>query len=115
MNDGLNDALHDEIARLEERIVALSEARERCRKISLAAKIAIAAGASWLVLSIFVPFVPTLFFGAIAAAIGGIVLLGSNATTWTQTEDALGAAEAARAELIGRVEMRLVEESKTLH
>lgn len=114
MNDA-NDALHDDIARLDERIETLSESRERCRKISLAAKIAIGAGASWLVLSLFLPFVPSLFFGAIAAAIGGVVLLGSNATTWTQTEEALRAAEAARAALIGRIEMRLVGESRTVH
>lgn len=117
------DAVHDEIARLEERIEALGEARERCRKISLFAKIAIACGASWLVLGFVLASVfgvwwalePSAFFAALAAMIGGVVLLGSNATTWTQTEEALREAEAARAELIGRMEMRVVEESRTVH
>ena len=46
----------------------------------------------------------------------GVVLLGSNKTTWTQTETAMHASEAMRAELIGRIELRLVGEQKpTLH
>jgi hypothetical protein len=53
--------------------------------------------------------------GAMAAVIGGIVLLGSNSTTWTQTEAALRASEAMRAEWIGRKEMRIVGESRALH
>ena len=48
--------------------------------------------------------------GALAATLGGIVLLGSNATTWTQSEAALHQSEALRAELIGRLEMRVVDE-----
>jgi hypothetical protein len=51
-----------------------------------------------------------------AAVIGGIVLLGSNAATWTQTDAALRAAEAMRADLIGRMDLRMVgEEKSTLH
>ena len=46
---------------------------------------------------------------SMAAVIGGIVLLGSNATTWTQTEDALKKSEAMRAELIGQLDLRTVE------
>ena len=106
-----------DVARIEERIEALHEAIERCRKISLAARIAIAAGAAWLVLTLLslAPFVPTLLFASLAAVIGGVVLLGSNSTTWQQTEAALTASEAMRRDLIGQMELRVVEERPTLH
>ena len=110
--------VRDEIARLEERIEALRESIARCRKISLGAKVAIAAGGAWLVLTVVLiaPFVPSLFFGAIAAVIGGIVLLGSNATTWNETEAELHAAEAARTKLIDGIELTVVDGGvKRLH
>jgi hypothetical protein len=112
------DAIHDEIARLEDRIETLTGERERCRKISLVAKLLAAAGASWIVLVLLtiLPFVPSIFLAAVAAALGGAVLMGSNKTTWEQTEAALREAEAQRAELIGRIELRLVgDEQATLH
>jgi hypothetical protein len=107
----------EDIAQLEARIERLAEARERCRKISLAAKIAITTGAAWalLTLATAVPFYPSTFFGALAAMIGGVVLLGSNKTTWDETEAALREAERIRAMLIGRMELRVVEESRTVH
>jgi hypothetical protein len=106
-----------DIARLEEHIEALRDSIARCRKIALAAKLAIAAGAVWLALTLvwLVPFIVALVVAAIAAVIGGIVLAGSNSTTWQQTEARLRNSEALRAELIGGIEMRVVEESKTLH
>ena len=113
-----DDDFHDEIAQLEARSEALAEGIERCRKISLAAKLAIAAGAIWIVLVLLgvIPFFPGTIIAALAAVIGGVVLLGSNATTWTQAEADLRAAEAMRADLIGRMDMRVVgEEKPTLH
>jgi hypothetical protein len=111
------DDVRDEIAQLEERIEALTEAIERCAKISLAAKLAIAAGAIWIVLVLlWVPYFPGTVIAALAAMIGGTVLLGSNATTWEQTETALHAAGKARADLIGQIPMRAVgEDSRTIH
>jgi hypothetical protein len=112
------DVSPEDIARIEERIEALTQSIARCRKISLAAKTAIAAGSAWLVLTLLwlVPFVTTIVVAAMAAVIGGIVLLGSNSTTWTQTEAALHASEAMRADWIGRRAMRVVsEESRALH
>ncbi len=107
----------EDIARIEERIADLQEQVARCAKLSLAAKIAIGAGAAWLALTVLwlVPFVPLLLIAALAAVIGGIVLLGSNATTWSQIEAALRASEAMRAEWIGQLELRVVEERPTLH
>jgi len=107
----------DDIARIEERIEDLQEQVARCAKLSIAAKTAIAAGAAWLALTVtwLVPFVPFMLVASLAAVIGGIVLLGSNATSWDQTEAALRASEAMRAEWIGRLEMRVVEERPTIH
>ena len=111
------DISSDDIARIEEHIEELREGIARCRKLSLAAKLTIAFGAVWIVLTLLwvVPYVPYLAVAAAAAVIGGIVLLGSNATTWDETEAALAKSEAMRAEWIGRKEMRLVGDSKTLH
>ena len=112
MND---DVPGGDIARIEARIEELAEQIARCRKLSLAAKLMIFAGAAWLALTLawLVPYVPAMVFAAIAAVIGGVVLLGSNSTTWTQTEAALRASEAMRAEWIGQREMRVVEDSRT--
>jgi len=106
-----------DIARVEDHIETLRESIARCRKIALAAKLAIAAGAIWLALTLVwvVPFITTILVAAMAAVIGGIVLAGSNATTWQQTEARLHNSEALRAEMIGGIEMRVVEESKALH
>jgi hypothetical protein len=63
-----------------------------------------------------VSFVPSATLAGLAAVIGGTVVLGSNATTWTQTEEALRAAETMRAELIGRIDLRVVgEDVRTIH
>ena len=107
-----------EIAQLEERIETLNASIERCRKISFAAKLAVGCGLLWFALFLvtIVPFGPTAFVAATSAVLGGFVLLGSNQTTWDQTETARNAVEAMRAELIGSIELRLVGETKpTIH
>ena len=107
----------DDIARIEARIEELNEAIERCRKLALAAKIAIGAGCAWiaLTLTLLIPYVPYMTVAALAAAIGGVVLLGSNATTWQQTEAALAASERMRDDLIAQLSMRVVDEHPTMH
>ena len=113
-----DDEFRDEITQLEARSEALTESIERCRKISLAARLTIAAGAIWIVLVLLgvIAFSPGTIIAAMAAVLGGIVLLGSNATTWTQTDAALHEAEAMRADLIGRMQLPVVgEEKPTLH
>jgi len=110
--------VRDQIAQLESRIEALTGSIERCRKISIGSKIAIAGGAAWFALALFwiLPFDATAFVAALTAVLGGVVLLGSNATTWEQTDADLRAAEAMRADLIGGIELRLVGEDRpTIH
>ena len=106
----------DEIEHLEAQIEALAAAIERCRKISFASKLAVAAGMTWIALLLAMPLSPGTLIAALAAVIGGIVMLGSNATTWQQTEATLYAAQAARARLIGAMDLRVVgEETRTVH
>jgi hypothetical protein len=113
-----NESAREAIERLEDEIERLSVRRARCAKLSLAAKTAIGLGALWLGLTLvsLAPFTPALVFAALAAVIGGVVLLGSNATTWEQTDAALRAADEARARLIEGVQMRVVDEGvRQLH
>ena len=108
----------DQVGQLEDRLAALAEAIERCRKIAVGSKIAIAAGGVWfaLVLIWVLPFDAAAFVAALSAVLGGIVLLGSNATTWAQTEAELHAAEAMRTDLIGQIDLRVIgEQRRTLH
>jgi hypothetical protein len=103
---------HDEIARLEAEIEALAESAERCRKIILFSKAAIAAG-GLLILAIVVirplNIDPAILIAAIASVIGGIVGLGSNVRTLQLTVAAMQSAEAMRAELIDGIGLQTVE------
>src|SRR5262245_45555956 len=101
---------HEEIARLEVEIEEGSAARERCRKVILLGKLAAGAGAIVLVLlfSGIFPTEPAVMIGAMAAVIGGIVAFGSTTTTANQLSDAIRAAEARRAELIGMLDLQVV-------
>jgi hypothetical protein len=113
-----SDGPHEDIARIETRIEELRDALDRCAKISLAAKIAIGTGIIWLALTLIglTPPVFSMAVAAMAAAIGGVVLLGSNATTWAQTEAALRASEAMRADIIGRMDLRVIDDApRRLH
>jgi hypothetical protein len=115
MDDG---NIRDDIARLETRIETLTESIERCRKIAVGSKIAISGGGIWFAMALFwiLPFDATAFVAALTAVLGGVVLLGSNATTWEQTQADLHAVERARADLIGSIELRVVgDETRTIH
>ncbi|MET4199012.1 hypothetical protein [Bradyrhizobium sp. LA6.12] len=103
----------DEISDIEDRIERLAEIAERCRKYILASKIAIGGGAALLLITILGLFGTglTAALGSIALVLGGIVSLGSNISTLQQTESAIGAAEALRAQLIGRIDLRVVEDT----
>ncbi|MDA9547987.1 hypothetical protein GPL17_00610 [Bradyrhizobium yuanmingense] len=103
----------DEISDIEDRIEALAETAERCRKYILASKIAVGGGAALLLVTILgvFGFGQTAALGSIALVLGGIVSLGSNISTLRQTEEAISVAEARRAALIGSIDLRLVADA----
>ena len=100
----------DDISRLETRIEELAAVCERCRKIILVSKVAIASGIAFLLVIMFGLFGPSqaAAIGSIAMVLGGIVSLGSNVSTLRQTTDAINAAEALRSDLIGRIDLQVV-------
>jgi hypothetical protein len=106
-----DDNVHKQILALEAQIERLAEVIESCRKVILIAKAFTAVGGILtLAMTIgIVRFDPMTMIGALTAVIGGIVLLGSNWSTSQQSTAALKAAEAQRAELIGQIDLQVVE------
>ena len=104
------DDLRDQIARLEADIEELADSLDRCRKAMLLSKIAIAGGGICMVAYFLVPirFDPAILIGAIAAVVGGVVYSGSNSSTSKQAMAAMKDAEACKAELIGKIDLRTV-------
>jgi hypothetical protein len=108
---------HNEIVRLEARIEKLADKLESCRKFILAGRVAAAAGGLALIALLFgaIAFDPAIMACAVALALGGIVAVGSNRSTAQEAKNEMAAAEAERAALIGRIELRVVEDGVTLH
>jgi hypothetical protein len=100
----------DEISRIEARLEELAEVSERCRKIILVSKVAIAGGVSLLLVMVVGLFGsnPVAAIGSIAVVLGGIVSFGSNVSTLRQTTAAMSAAEVLRSDLIVRINLRVV-------
>ena len=107
-----DDTLTDEISRIEARLEELAEVAERCRKIILVSRAAIAGGVALLLLVMLGLFGSSevAAIGSIAAVLGGIVSLGSNTSTLQQTMAAISAAEALRSDMIGSFDLRVVGE-----
>ena len=108
-----DDDPHAQILRFEDEIDQLTEIVKRCRKAILISKLAVAAGVTCLLLLMLgvIRFDPMIMIGAIAVVIGGTVILGSNTSTSKQTEAAIKATEGLRAELIGKINLRVVKEA----
>jgi hypothetical protein len=120
MSDGngsiaADDDPHERIAQLEARIDDLAERIERCHKIIVAAKIVIALGAVTLLLLLIgaVRFDPVVMMVGVIALIGGIVVLGTNASTAKQMAADMARAEAQRSGLIDQLEFRVVTGAST--
>jgi hypothetical protein len=109
---------HEQIARLEREIEALSESAARCVKIGVGAQIAIGTGCVLFVAMVF-GFLQVDGLRLLIAAIlamGGVVLYGSNRTTAQQIAARIANAERLRAELIGELQLSLVPEpARLLH
>jgi hypothetical protein len=105
------DNPNDEISRIEARLDELAEVSERCRKIILVSKAAIAGGVALLLvmmLGLFGSSNQVAAIGSIAVLLGGIVSLGSNVSTLRQTMAAMSAAEVLRSDLISKIDLRVV-------
>jgi len=103
----------DEISQLEERIDDLAESLARSQRILQISQVAIVGGAVWILVTIVgaIGFNSAAVISAMAAIIAGIVLFGSTTTTSKQTSARMKAAEVQRAELIDRMDLRVVGES----
>ena len=100
----------DEISRIEAGLEELAEVSERCRKMILVSKVAIAGGVSLLLVMVLGLFGSNQVaaIGSIAVVLGGIVSFGSNVSTLRQTTAAMSAAEVLRSDLISNIDLRVV-------
>jgi predicted membrane-bound spermidine synthase len=104
-----NDPIN-EISLIEARLEELAEVAERCRKMILVSKTAVAIGFAVLLVMMLGLFRSNQVaaIGSIAAVLGGIVSLGSNVGTLRQTMAAMTAAELLRSDMIDRIDLRVV-------
>jgi hypothetical protein len=111
---GMDDEPREQISELEVQIEELAGALERCRKTALASKAAMAFGGILLAGTTLgvVTFDPTVMVAGLPALLlGGVVVFGSNTSTANQLSESMRSAEALRAALIGRLDIRLLEDA----
>ena len=108
-----NDPIN-QISRIEAQLEELAEIGERCRKVILVSKAAIAGGVVLPLLMMLGLFGSNQVaaLGSIAVVLGGIVSLGSNVSTLQQTMAEMRAAEALRSDLISTIDLRVVGGSR---
>ena len=108
--DASDQDFRDKIARAEDDIERLHKTLDGCRKGILLSKIAIAIGGALTVTYFLsaISFDPAIMIGAIGAAMGGTVVLGSNFRTSNDVSSALEIAERDRNKLIDIIRPRIV-------
>ena len=101
---------HDEIVRLEAQIEELAAKIESCRKFILASRIAMASGGIVIAAILLgaIRFDPAAITAAVAAFLGGIVVWGSNGSTAKEAAKQFATAEADRAALIEKIDLRVI-------
>jgi hypothetical protein len=106
-----------EITRLEAEIEVLAGEVASCRKIMLAARLAMTGGGAWIAATMIglVNVYPVGLVAAFTAVIGGIVAFGSNASTARQAAARMAATEAQRSDLIAGLEMKTISASRLVH
>ena len=109
----MDDEPREQISEIEVQIEELAGALERCRKTALASKAAMAFGGILLAGTTLgvVTFDPMVMVAGLAALLSGVVVFGSNTSTANQLSESMRSAEAQRAALIGRLNIRLVEDA----
>jgi hypothetical protein len=112
----MSNDVHEQISRLEDRIEQLAEKIERCRKIMLAARgaIAVAGVLALAMMAGVIRFDALPLLTCLSLLLGGVVTLGSNSSTLDEAAVAMKEAEAQRAALIGQIDLRLVGGSEAL-
>ena len=112
---GMDEDPAAQIPRLEAEIERLGQVAESCRKVILAAKVAIALGALVLLVTLagLINIDQIFAFAAAAAILSGIVAAGSNSRTLNEATAKIRAAETRRAELIGMLPFSKVIEERS--
>lgn len=106
-------SLHDDITDLETEIDRLAEAAERCRKIMVVARGAIATGSvvlAALVLGLLRSDALILLVG-VTAILAGIAVFGSHRSTLQELKAKIAAQEARRSGLIDEMDLHVVKEA----
>lgn len=94
---------------IEQEIDALQDELDTCRRAIVVSRAAIWLGLLTIVLGLTVVAAlrtPTIFLGAIAAVIGGIVWFGANTSTREELEGRLAAVNARKSRLFDEVAAR---------
>ncbi|MDF2811026.1 MAG: hypothetical protein K0S56_2057 [Microvirga sp.] len=106
-------SLHDDITDLETEIDRLAEAAERCRKIMIVARGAIATGSvvlATLVLGVL-RFDALILLASVTAILAGIAVFGSHRSTLQELRAKIAAQEARRSGLIDAMDLHVVKEA----
>ena len=105
--------LHDDIDDLEAEIDTLVEVAERCRKIMMVAKSAIAAGAI-VFIAVLLGVLRSdalILLVSVTAALAGVAIYGSHRSTLQELRVRISDHEARRSALIDAMDLHVVKEA----